>query len=111
MKIEKSDIYRSFLFLSSLLLVGFLWDSPYILLIVMMALFVVSNYTMNWKYLKTSIVCAVLGPAAEVIAIALGAWTYSVPQFVGIPFWLAPLWGVATLFFINLAKILRESGK
>lgn len=78
---------------------------------VMIGLFIASNYTMNWKYLKTSILCAALGPAAEMIAIALGAWTYAVPQFVGIPFWLAPLWGVASLFFINLAKILKESGR
>lgn len=50
--------------------------------------------------------CFVVGPLMEVIVINIGgAWSYTEPHLVGIPFWLPFLWGNAGLFInrINLS--------
>ena len=44
------------------------------------------------------IICSVAGTLAEAVAIASGAWKYSLPNFIGVPYWLPFLWGIAALF-------------
>lgn len=107
-KITKADIYRTFFFAGSLFAVGFLWKRPLILLVILTAIFLEVNRTLRWKLFKTGLLCSVLGPVAEIAAISLGAWTYTNSQIFGISLWLAPLWGISSLFFIALARILDE---
>ena len=48
---------------------------------------------------------AVLGPLAEGIAVAFGAWTYAASDTVGLPLWLPPAWGLATLLVKRITEI------
>jgi hypothetical protein len=53
----------------------------------------------DWAYALTA---AVLGPAAEAIISALGAFDYIEPDFVGIPIWLPALWANGGLMIRRL---------
>ncbi len=43
-----------------------------------------------------------LGPLTEIFAIHFGAWTYQSPMILGVPLYLAFVWGNAGLFIRNL---------
>ncbi len=100
--------YRGIIFLSSLFIVGSLWRTPFIVLLVLSTFFVEMNRTFKWRFLKTSLISAALGLIAEIIAIAFNAWQYTEPQIFGITFWLIPLWGIAALFFLALSELIGE---
>lgn len=107
-KLKLIDLYRSALFLGSLLTAGLLWNRPLVGFMVMSLIFLAVNYSNGWQLIKTSLLCALLGPIAEVIAIAFKTWTYARPEVLGVPLWLSPLWGIACVFFVSLADILYE---
>jgi len=49
------------------------------------------------------------GGLSESFAILVGgAWTYPLPDFLGIPMWLPLLWGVAALFSTQVARFFRR---
>jgi len=107
-KITPLHVYRVILFTSSIFIVGFFWRMPTLVFLILSILLIELNRTLNWRYLKTSLICTFFGPIAEAIAIAFKAWTYNDHQIIGVPIWLAPLWGVACLFFIATALFLGE---
>ena len=47
---------------------------------------------------------AILGPVTEVLATALGIWTYARPTLLGIPLWLPFAWGFAAVLFVRIAQ-------
>lgn len=49
---------------------------------------------------------AIVGPIAEVIAIAFGAWNYANPTVFGIPIWLPLAWGIITLSINRISNTL-----
>jgi hypothetical protein len=53
----------------------------------------------DWAY---ALAAAVLGPAAEAVISALGAFDYVDPDFLGIPIWLPPLWANGGLLIRRL---------
>jgi hypothetical protein len=53
----------------------------------------------DWAY---ALAAAVLGPAAEAIISALGAFDYADPDFLGIPIWLPALWANGGLLIRRL---------
>lgn len=107
-KITPLHIYRVILFTSSIFIVGLLWRNPILVFFILLLLLIELNRTLNWRYLKTSLICTFFGPIAEAIAIAFKAWTYNDYQVIGVPVWLAPLWGIACLFFISTSLFLGE---
>lgn len=42
------------------------------------------------------------GATCEILAIHFGAWTYTHPDFLGIPAWLPLVWGSAGLYIARL---------
>jgi hypothetical protein len=54
---------------------------------------------------------AVLGPVAEAVAVACGAWTYTVPDALGLPLWLPVAWGLATLLIKRITEIFERGGE
>lgn len=52
------------------------------------------------------VVAAVCGPVAEMICIYVGVWQYANPDFLGIPIWLFPLWGFASVFLNRFSHTL-----
>jgi hypothetical protein len=68
----------------------------------------------DWIYV---LVAAVLGPSAEAVISALGAFDYNDPDFAGIPIWLPSLWANGGLLIRRLIRpivlpdvVLRTSG-
>lgn len=51
----------------------------------------------------------VLGPLAEGVAIAAGAWAYTRPLWL-IPVWLPLLWGIAALTLRRIALVALREG-
>lgn len=49
------------------------------------------------------------GVMAEAVAIAFGAWSHASAQFIGIPYWLPLLWGIAALFIKRVINAIHES--
>lgn len=81
-----------------------LWESPHVLMI---ALFVLYGFWQSLvlkerSYIYIFVIAGVFGPLAEIIAIYAGAWQYSLPQLLGIPLWLPPLWGLAGVFLVRI---------
>lgn len=53
----------------------------------------------DWIY---ALIAAVLGPLAEAVMVALGAFDYANPDFAGIPIWLPTLWANGGLMIRRL---------
>ena len=51
---------------------------------------------------------AVFGPAAEAAAVWRGAWSYTWPDFLGIPIWLPVGWALACLLLKRLSEAVRD---
>ena len=49
-----------------------------------------------------------MGPLAETIAVYFGAWTYTHPDILGIPYWLPFVWGNAALYIIDWHTVISE---
>jgi hypothetical protein len=62
-----------------------------------------------WKIFLSA---AILGTAAEVLAVYFGVWEYAKPNLINVPLWLIPVWGCAGIFAyragINLRKEKNE---
>jgi len=88
-----------------LFLVSFLWQYPlflgFILLVLSAVMLLYFGLRSNYKIY---LFCAIFGAAAEAIAIFFGTWTYSLPNFSGIPLWLPFLWGIAGVFIKQIAN-------
>ncbi len=81
--------FLTFLLLSILLIVAlFLWHDP--------------------LDLKIFIIAALGGSLGEIIAIFFGAWSYTLPNFLGIPVWLPLLWGFAAVTLRRLLSTLES---
>lgn len=102
-------LFHGLLAIASLGVVSAFWSEPVMLFVLLMLL---SGVALSWRASKLKLivylVCVVWGPLAEAVAISFGAWTYASPQFFGIPFWLAPLWGLAGLFIVGVYDALRS---
>jgi hypothetical protein len=87
-------------------LVGFFWTKPMFLtgcyFIVSIILFIRWHAASDFMFY---FIAFILGPVAELFAIAFGAWNYAQP-FYFIPTWLPLLWGIAALIVKNLSETL-----
>ena len=81
--------------------VCFLWRYPWLLLLfgLGLSLWDVLLFKNKKAAVKVWLFGAVLGPVMEMLTIWCGAWQYSKTDFFNIPLWLAPMWGLAALFF------------
>ena len=88
----------------SLFAVSLLYRSPLILffLLLVMGLFLVY---LKYEKIKLSfyILFSLSGILSESLAVYFGVWKYTNPDILNhVPLWLAPLWGIAALFIINM---------
>ena len=49
-----------------------------------------------------------MGALAEAVAVAFGVWEYSLPDIIGVPFWLPFLWGNAGIFIKRIYLEIRR---
>ncbi|MBS3054108.1 MAG: hypothetical protein J4431_01065 [Candidatus Aenigmarchaeota archaeon] len=94
--------------LASLSAVSFMWQDSAALTAITAA---ISTFILamkrDWKEAVFYAGAGVMGASAESTAIFFGAWSYSAPDFAGIPFWLPFLWGIAAVFLIRAWKELE----
>lgn len=89
--------------------VAIFWNQPNLLLGITVCLAALTfALSLKRETLTVFTIGAICGPLSEIVAIHFGAWQYSAPQFLGIPFWLIPVWGVAAVAFTKLADLLGQ---
>lgn len=78
---------------------AFLWETPLLLAaflsVIAIAFCQLRPHPRAWLIYLFAFV---FGPLAEALAIFMGAWQYTAPDFLGVPLWLPFLWGNAALF-------------
>jgi len=96
------------LFIAVFVVVAALWRQPLLTLLLTAVISLAMNVITGWRYIRSYLICAVLGPLAEVVCVHFGAWSYAKPQFSGIPIWLPLVWGMAGVFFVDIAEAIGE---
>jgi len=93
---------------ASLAAVALFWSNSLmltgIIIAVSLAMFAIKYET---KEVIFYLVMAIWGASAESIEIFFGAWSYSAPDFIGIPFWLPFGWGIAAIFMTRAWEELK----
>jgi hypothetical protein len=93
--------------ITALISVCCFWQSPILLTAILLFLScAVLIGKRNQQDLIIFLTCGTLGALAEIFAVAFGAWSYSVPQFLGIPYWLPLAWGISSVFIRNIERRL-----
>jgi hypothetical protein len=65
----------------------------------------------KWKNKETFILfilAAISGAFAEATAIYFGVWAYTLPDIIGVPYWLFVLWGNAGMFIYQMAIEIKN---
>jgi hypothetical protein len=103
------SIYNIILAITSLLLVAFLWRMPIILTSILLVLsFLMILLTPQKETIYLYIIAGLCGALAEAFAVWFGAWDYTNPNIIGIPYWLPVLWGIAALFVRNIYLSIQK---
>ena len=95
-KVSLAFIFSSILSVLVLLSVCLFWRNSLLLtglLIIISAVMIGMGKNKEDFYLY--IVIFFIGATAEAIGVASGAWSYTLPDIIGIPFWLPFVWGNA----------------
>jgi hypothetical protein len=86
------------------------WQSPVVLTTILLFLSgIVLIGKRNQQDLVIFLTCGALGALAEIFVVAFGAWSYAMPQFLGIPSWLPLAWGISALFIRNVERRLTSN--
>jgi uncharacterized membrane protein YoaT (DUF817 family) len=94
------------IYLATVGLAGLLWRQPLVLTLCYVVLSALILWTWHSRGdLIFYVVPFVLGPLAEIVAVALGAWSYSQTAWL-IPPWLPFAWGIAVLFVYRIARMV-----
>jgi len=94
---------KALLFVLTLTVAAYFWQHPYVATIFEICIAIGLLSLSGWRYWKYYLSCAVLGAISEILVIHGGAWSYALPQLLGIPLWVPFAWGNASLFYISLA--------
>ncbi|MFC1630173.1 hypothetical protein ACFL06_01400 [Patescibacteria group bacterium] len=102
-KPSKTFIYTCIIAALILLAVVLFWKNSLLLVLllaVLSILMIVIGKTRKDFYLY--FIVFLIGPTVEAIGVYFGAWVYSQPEVIGIPYWLPFVWGNAGLFIKRL---------
>lgn len=106
---KQKTFLNALLALVTLLLTGFLWRRPFVL-VPLLALIAVAMVRIEKHksaiYIYVVAFCA--GPLSEALVIYFGAWAYAEPYILGVPLWLPFIWGNAGLFIHRLNQYVRS---
>ena len=95
----------------SLVFVSFLWRSPFLLTLALLAISATMILAGKRREHDTFffLIAGIWGAISEVIAVNFGgAWSYPTPHYLGIPAWLPILWGIAGVFLVRLSDTVSE---
>ena len=108
----KLVIVKFLFFVSTLVAVYLFWKNNWLtfailLLLAIIFLIILKDVASVYYY----IIIAACGTVSEIICVYAGAWKYKLPQFLGIPFWLPLVWGMAGLCFKDAYQFIKKSKK
>jgi len=85
------------------------WQQPNLVLgISALLAMIVISLKPNRETFTAFILGGLLGSFTESICIHFGAWSYTSPQFLGIPLWLPIVWGIAAVIITHgVSELLR----
>ena len=109
---NKKFLISSVLAVATLISISLFWDDYVVamsLLVVIGFFMILNERTVSAVFLYAAIF--VLGLLVEVIAIHFGAWSYTIPQFIGISAWLLFAWGNAALFIQDTNEFIVSRWK
>jgi len=86
-----------------------LWERPLVLLGALLLLAAVYLQRVDRRLRLFVLVGALLGPAAESLAIVSGAWSYAATTTL-VPLWLPPAWGLACGCLVDIVEGLLSAG-
>jgi len=107
----KNIIFNTIFAILALLIVIFFYKN--ILLTTILLIIITLIGLLKWKSNMAIIMffCGfIMGPIAEMIAIAFGVWQYAVTDLINVPWWLFILWGDAVVFFFETMKEIKKLG-
>ena len=109
-KILKSFIsVTSLIALLTLFSVTFLWQYPLILNLLCLVYSGVTLYLFKSRSgFFYFLLFGLLGAGSEVLVVQFGAWKYANPDFLGIPFWLILIWGIAGIYIVKTFEKIQK---
>lgn len=96
-------------FVAAIAAVALLWPQPFFLagiLGMLLGLCLWQNHQRH--HAANALFFGLVGPAAEIICVYFGAWSYGAPQVLGIPVWLPLLWSLAGLGLAEVNSYFSE---
>ncbi|MBI2675547.1 MAG: DUF2878 family protein [Candidatus Aenigmarchaeota archaeon] len=105
----KAFLYSIILAFLTLFSVSILWQRPLALTAVLIVLSIAMLLIWrNREDLYLYVIVSIAGALAESFAIGFSVWSYSVPDFMGIPVWLPFLWGIAGLLIKRITLEIHD---
>ncbi len=110
MKYKISKIHpNGIIALLTLIFVPVFWKSPLFLTLILAILSMIMLINLKSRsYYVLYILCFILGTVSESVAIYYGAWSYSMSNFAGIPYWLPFVWGIIGIFIKRLSLQIEK---
>jgi hypothetical protein len=95
-----------FMILFFVIIILYNTQNDIIRMILLSGLFIISVYIIDKTNILFYIIAALSGSFTEAVIIntTKNTWTFRNNDFFGIPFWLIPIWGLASLFIMHLSK-------
>jgi len=106
-KMLREGLIESLWVVMMVLISIFTWTQP----LIMFTLVLIISAFKLWVDRDAAVyyfVAAVSGPLVEIVCVYFGIWSYTLPQFLGIPIWLPLVWGMFGLFLKKFQDIYVE---
>lgn len=101
--------FELLVYILAIAIVSSFWYNSFLTFLLLGILWIIALFLWHDPLdIKIFIIAAVGGSLGEVIAISFGAWSYTVPNFLGIPLWLPLLWGFAAVTLRRLLSTLEK---
>jgi len=96
--------------IGSIVSIWLFWQNVFLLTFILVCLAIMEFVVLKKKEVIIAYFIIMFGGVmTEMVAIHLGAWQYTQPSFLGIPFWLLPAWGNAGIIGVCVYKLVKKS--
>ena len=110
-KLEKELFFEIVLFFTGIVTIAIFFNNNIVLSVLLIAIWLIGIKFWHKKQdVYFFVTGAILGPLAEIICVYFGVWQYANPSFFGIPMWLPPAWGFATMLIKQIAETFVKIG-
>lgn len=107
--VDKGTIYITIAYIIGINATFLLWKDNFLVATILAVLWAVC--VRYWHTKEDNVLFVVggfAGPILEATAVHLGIWSYTNPNFLGIPLWLPLIWGETVVVAKRIADILIQ---